>query len=120
MCLLLLGQWAGAGSAPIAATATTESMWDLTDLYATPEAWSDAFARAKTAAAALSSYKGTLGGSAAAMLSALDAISAVQRESARLAVYAGLKADEDLRVSSDQERRQQSQALGTLVAQSTS
>jgi oligoendopeptidase F len=119
-CMLLPGLQASAATAPIAATAAADSMWDLSDLYATPEAWSDAFTRAKAAAAALASYKGTLGGSAAAMLSALDAISAVQRESARLAVYAGLKADEDLRVASNQERRQQSQALGTLLAENTS
>jgi oligoendopeptidase F len=119
-CMLLPALQAGAAAAPVATSAAMDSMWDLTDLYATPEAWSEAFTRAKTAAAALAIYQGTLGGSATAMLSALDAISAVQRESARLAVYAGLKADEDLRVASDQERRQQSQALGTLLAQSTS
>jgi oligoendopeptidase F len=119
-CMLLPGQQASAATAPVAATAAPESMWDLTDLYATPEAWSGAFTRAKAAAAALASYKGTLGGGATAMLSALNAISAVQHESARLAVYASLKADEDLRVARDQERRQQSQSLATLLAENTS
>jgi oligoendopeptidase F len=129
-CLVLLGMptTAGAASARAAASAppaapaspAADSMWDLSDLYATPEAWSEAFARTQSAAMALDRYKGTLGGSAAAMLTALDAISAAQRESARLAVYAGLKADEDLRAASNQERRQQSQALGTLIAQKTS
>ena len=120
-CLLLLGMPAAAGTAAAGATgAAAASMWDLSDLYATPQAWSDAFARTQTAAAALAGYKGTLGGSAAAMLAALDAISAAQREYVRLAVYASLKADEDLRVAADQERRQQSQELGTLIAQKTS
>ncbi len=110
-----------ASAAPVAAPgAAADSMWDLSDLYATPAAWSDALTRAQTAAAALAAYKGTLGGSATAMFSALDAISAVQRQAARLAVYANLKGDEDLRAAGDQERRQQGQALGTLVAENTS
>jgi oligoendopeptidase F len=119
-CLLLLALPVGAATAAGAAAPAAESMWDLTDLYATPEAWSDAFTRAQTAAAALDSHKGTLGASAGAMLTALDAISAAQREAGRLAVYAGLKADEDLRIAGNQERRQQSQALGTLIAEKTS
>jgi oligoendopeptidase F len=114
-CLLLHG-------APVAAADDTASagMWDLSDLYATPQAWDDAYAHAQAAAAALAGYKGTLGESATAMLTALDAISAARRESVRLTVYAHLKADEDLRVAVDQERRQQAQTLQTLISQKTS
>ncbi|MFI4867808.1 MAG: M3 family oligoendopeptidase [Steroidobacterales bacterium] len=134
-CLLLLGLRSGAaadpGSSPGATDRTTagkpasaapapDSMWDLSDLYASPQAWTDAFARARAAAEALAGYKGTLGGSAAAMLTALDAISAVRRESARLSVYANLKADEDLRVATNQERRQQAQSLETTLSEKTS
>ena len=129
-CLLLLGLRASAGTAPgaadtaggshVSSAVAADSMWDLSDLYATPQAWDDAFARAQAAATALVGYKATLGGSATAMLTALDAISAVRREAARLDVYANLKADEDLRVASDQERRQQSQTLGTLIAENIS
>src|ERR1700689_5983689 len=120
---LLLGLPAGAGPAPAAsaaAPADAGSMWDLSDLYATPEAWSEDLTKTQAAAAALAGYKGTLGRSASAMFSALDAISAVRRQWQRLYVYASLKADEDLRVASNQERRQQSQALGTLLAENTS
>jgi oligoendopeptidase F len=112
---------AAPGQPPAAADpAAAGSMWDLSELYATPEAWSEALARAQAAATALASYKGTLGGSASAMFTALDGISAVRREWQRLDVYASLKADEDVRVASNQERRQQSQALGTLVAENIS
>src|SRR6204780_1393212 len=120
---LLLGRPAGAAPDPAAgaaATADAGSMWDLSDLYATPEAWSEDLTKTQAAAAALAGYKGTLGRSASAMFSALDAISAVRRQWQRLYVYASLKADEDLRVASNQERRQQSQALGTLLAENTS
>ncbi len=98
---------------------TVPTMWDLTDLYATPEAWTAAYENTKAAADKLESYKGTLGGSADAMFTALDAISAVNRQADRLNVYAGLKGDENLRVAKNQERRQQGQALGTLIGEKT-
>jgi len=107
---------------PVIATTADDSvptMWDLSDLYATPEAWSAAYEQDKAAAAKLDSYRGTLGNSADAMFSALDAISSVNRQSDRLAVYAFLKGDEDLRVAKSQERRQQAQALGTLIEEKT-
>jgi oligoendopeptidase F len=120
-CLLLHGAPVAAAAAAAAADDTVSAgMWDLSDLYSSPEAWADAYARVEAAAGALEGYKGTLGQSAAAMLSALDAISAARRESIRLSVYANLKADEDLRVAGNQERRQQAQSLQTLIGQKTS
>jgi oligoendopeptidase F len=105
------------------AVAATESpgdfRWDLSDLYATQAAWDESFARTKTAAEALDGYKGTLGRSAASLLGALDASSAVRRELQRLYVYAHLKSDEDRRIAANQERAQQSQTLRTLIAEKT-
>src|SRR5208283_6068773 len=46
------------------------TMWDLADLYPTPEAWSASYARARAVAEKLGSYKGTLGTSASSMFSA--------------------------------------------------
>jgi oligoendopeptidase F len=96
------------------------TMWDLSDLYPTPADWSAAYERVKAQAMELDRLQGTLGRDAHALFGALDAISSVNRAAARLDVYATLKADEDLRSAPDQERRQQSQALGTLIAQQTS
>ncbi|HEY3731698.1 MAG TPA: M3 family oligoendopeptidase [Steroidobacteraceae bacterium] len=97
-----------------------EGMWNLSDLYPTAQAWTEAYTRLHTTTEALDGYKGTLGNSAAAMFAAFDAISAVDREAARLAIYANLKADEDLRNADNQERRQQGQALATLISEKTS
>src|SRR5688572_15195185 len=94
-------------------------LWNLADLYPTPDAWSVEYARVKKAASALDSHKGTLGKGAGAMLKALDAISRIGKETARLYTYAGLKADEDLSVAKDQERRQQAGALYTLLNEKT-
>ena len=106
---------AGAG-----AGAEVASMWDLSDLYATPGDWSAAYERVKAQALELDRFQGTLGRDAQALFGALAAISSVNREAARLDVYATLKGDEDLHRAPDQERRQQSQALGTLIAEKTS
>jgi oligoendopeptidase F len=106
----------GHPSAPDNAVA---AMWDLTDLYPTPEAWRDSYDKAKAAAEKLDQYKGTLGTSASSMFAALDAISALHKDSDRLLAYAYLKADEDTRVASEQERRQQAFALRTLIRERT-
>ena len=119
-CLGPLGLRASAAASHAPVAAAADSSWDLSELYATPEAWADAYARARAAAEALDRYKGTLRGSATAMLTALDAISSARLASARLSVYAHLKADEDLRVAANQERRQQAQSLETLIAEKTS
>ena len=94
-------------------------MWDLSELYASPKAWTAAHDKAVADAAKLEQFKGTLGKSAGAMLDALNAISAVHKDIDRLAVYASLKADEDVRISANQERQQLAQALGTTFGEKT-
>jgi oligoendopeptidase F len=94
--------------------------WDLSDLYPSPKAWDDSYARTRAAAERLKTYKGTLGRTAASLLKALIAISDLNREAARLSVYASLISDQDLRVSTNLERNQQAQALITHLNESTS
>lgn len=94
-------------------------MWDLTDLYKTPEAWTAEHDKLQEEAKSLEQYKGTLGKSAADMLKALSAYSHVRKESARLSVYAGLKGDENVKIAVNQERQQSAQALETLISAKT-
>jgi len=117
---------ASAAPAPAAPPATAPQpanaaavTWDLSDLYPTLDAWTAAYAHTKAAAEKLPAYRGTLGGSAEAMLKALDAMSGVRRELMRVYSYAYLIADEDLRIAANQERRQQVQALATLLDERT-
>ena len=78
-----------------AATPPAGAQWDLTDLFPTEAAW-DAEKNAVAAEVAkLGRFKGTLGTSAAALLSAQEAISLLNKRTARLFVYATLKGDED-------------------------
>jgi len=95
-------------------------MWDLGDLYASPAAWTAAHDKILAETNKLDGYKGTLGKSAADMLTALDAISAAHKEVDRLNVYAALKGDEDVTVAPNQERVQQAQALASTLAEKTS
>lgn len=105
------------GAAPAPAPAT---MWDLTDLYPTPERWTAEFERNQAQVDGLIAFKGTLGQGSGQLLRALETMSAARQELYRLYVYAGLKADEDRRVAVNQERRQQIQSLGTRYDEVTS
>lgn len=113
------GPAAHAAGAPAANADDPAYVWDLTDLYPTPQAWNAERDRIKQQAASLPSLSGSLGKSAAGMLQALDAISHVQRDSARLSVYAGLKGDENVKISENEERRLAAQALASDVAAKT-
>jgi len=95
-------------------------MWDLGDIYASPAAWTAAQKDTLDKVNKLDSYKGTLGKSAADMLTALSAISAVHKEVDRLSGYASLKRDEDVRVPENQERQQMAQALYAALGEKTS
>jgi oligoendopeptidase F len=93
--------------------------WDLGDLYPSVEAWSATYTKTKDQADQLDRFKGTLGTDARGMLKALAAISDTRREADRLATYTSLEADEDTRVAPAQERRQQAQALQTMIDEKT-
>ncbi len=92
-------------------------MWDLSDLFASPEAWTAEHDRVVAATAGLDKYKGTLGKSAKDLLTALVAFSDVQKAAGRLSVYAELKADEDVRIAANQERKQLAASLGTALGE---
>lgn len=92
-------------------------MWDLGELYASPEAWTDAHDRLKADALKIDTFRGTLGRSAGDLLTALDRMSRLRREAGRLNVYASLKADEDVRVPANQERQEAAGELQTLLGE---
>ena len=102
-----------------AGAAQPSTMWDLSDLYKSPEAWTQAHDKLKDTVDKLDRFKGTLGNSAQDMLTALSAISDAQKESQRLGSYAHLKGDEDVSIAVNQEREEVAQALGTELAEKT-
>lgn len=116
-CLAIMA--ASVSSSVGAAQATAGERWDLTELYATAQAWSQSYQHARREVASLDGYKGTLGNSAEAICTALAAISDARRELLRLYSYASLRSDEDLRDAVNLERKQQAQSLLTELAQKT-
>ena len=116
---ILLGPALSSGGALAAAAETDKPMWNLTDLFASNDAWAERYEAVKEQAETLDSYKGTIGESAAAMNRALDAVADTSREASRLYTYASLRADEDISNAKNQERKQQAGALTTLIAEKT-
>ncbi len=93
--------------------------WDLTQLYPDDAAWTAERLAVEQALPTIGAFKGRLGESAATLRTALQTISDLDRRVSRLGVYAGLKGDEDLSVSANQERRQLSIALYGKLGEAT-
>jgi oligoendopeptidase F len=91
--------------------------WDLRDLYPSDAAWETERQAILKAIPTLKAYKGRLGSDAATLKAASQAISDLNKRSSRLYTYASLKADEDLRVSVNQERKQQAQDVFTSLGE---
>jgi oligoendopeptidase F len=98
------------------AAETLPAIWDLSDLYASSQAWiadQDAIAGA---IAELPKLAGTLGKGPGALVGVLQAISDADRRVRRLNAYATLVADADTTATAGQERRQRALALSTKLA----
>ncbi|MCM2131651.1 M3 family oligoendopeptidase [Larsenimonas rhizosphaerae] len=85
--------------------------WALADLYPSVTAWQQTLDRTRDDIDRLTRFKGALSQSPEALASALDAIGRIEKTTARLSVYAGLDADEDLNSSKKRERAAQTTRL---------
>ncbi len=86
--------------------------WNLADVYPDDTAWraaKDAIARELPT---LRGYQGRLGSSAQILADALETMSRLDKEIARLSVYSGMLADQDTRVPGPQGMQQEMQQLG--------
>ncbi|WP_232492916.1 oligoendopeptidase F [Novosphingobium kaempferiae] len=99
--------------------ASGAALWDLTELYPSLDAWDVARKDVVAALPRLAAGKDTFGQSAEAMLAALEDISAVSMKLARVYLYASLRADEDVRVSANQERDAQVTDLFSSFGEAT-
>lgn len=82
------------------------AVWDLRDLYPTTQAWDKDRAALEAEVAKVGRFKGTLGRDAKTMRAAFAAMADLDKRLTRLAIYASLKSDEDVRSSTDQARNQ--------------
>ena len=99
--------------------AATGAQWDLTDLYPSEAAWEAERKAIRALIPSLAQYKGKLGRSAAELRTALQAQSDIGKRASRLFTYASLKADEDLRIAVNQERKSQAQDVFTALGEAT-
>ena len=94
--------------------------WDLTELYPNVASWDAARKAVLEEAQQVAKLEGTLAQSPAAMLKVYEAVNALTKNAARVFVYASLGADEDVRNSEGQERRQLAQRMFSQVSESFS
>ena len=94
--------------------------WDLTELYPSVEAWSEARDEVLAGLEKVIARRGTLGESAEDLYNTLALISDTQKEAMRVYTYAALNADEDLRETTTQERRQLAQSMYAQLGEATS
>lgn len=106
-------------NAESAAPADPAHTWDLTEIYPSPAAWEQDREAVIAACEAILARRGTLDDSAAALFEALALMSDTTRQAMRVSAYAGLQADEDLRVTATQERSQLAQVMFTRLNEAT-
>ncbi len=92
-------------------------IWDLSSLYASVEDWNTARADILAHAERLEDLKGSLQQGPAALLTAVQEVSALTKAASRAYTYASLEADENVADNAGQERRQLAQQMYSQVNQ---
>ena len=105
-------------STPVRASESV--VWDLTGVYANDEAWESALETAQAEITALPRLAGSLGDSSASLSAALNQISSLEKEIARLYVYTSLIFDSDQRDADAQARIGRSRTLYSNFEESIS
>ncbi len=93
--------------------------WNLTDLYPSMDAWDSARSLTNNKIKTIEQYKGTLDQSAESLLAAFDAVSAINKDAARVFIYASLGGDEDLRNAEGQEKLGLARSMFASLGQQT-
>ena len=105
-------------STPVKASESV--VWDLTGVYANDEAWESALETAQAEITALPRLAGSLGDRSASLSAALNQISSLEKEIARLYVFTSLIFDSDQRDADAQARIGRSRTLYSNFEESIS
>jgi len=105
---------------PKASESEVSTVWDLTDLFPSVEAWETELNAVSDGIPELESYQGRLWESAATLEEALKVRSALYRKLAHVSAYASLKSDENLAESEHRARKQRVSSVGSNLWQSSS
>ena len=117
---LLTAMPAWAAGLAQAAPAGAGAAWDLSEIYPDEAAWDAARKAALAALPQITAFRGKLGEGAATTAKALVAISDLGRTISRIYTYVSLKADEDVRVATNQQRQAQAMDLYTAFGEASS
>ena len=117
---LLLSLTLAVASLSTPVKASESVVWDLTGVYANDEAWESALETAQAEITALPRLAGSLGDSSASLSAALNQISSLEKEIARLYVYTSLIFDSDQRDADAQARIGRSRTLYSNFEESIS
>ena len=117
---LLLGLTLVVASLSTPVKASESVVWDLTGVYANDEAWESALETAQAEITTLPRLAGSLGDSSASLSAALNQISSLEKEIARLYVYTSLIFDSDQRDADAQARIGRSRTLYSNFEESIS
>jgi oligoendopeptidase F len=86
-------------------------LWDLTDVYASQQAWQERKGAVTAEISGLRAFEGRLAESPGVLADALELMTRLDRELSRLYVYASMVADEDTRLSGPQGMQQEMQQI---------
>ena len=117
---LLLGLTLAVASLSTPVKASESVVWDLTGVYANDEAWESALETAQAEITTLPGLARSLGDSSASLSAALNQISSLEKEIARLYVYTSLIFDSDQRDADAQARIGRSRTLYSNFEESIS
>lgn len=96
-----------------------ELTWNLETIYATPEAWEQAFVWVNDELPKLAAYQGTLGTSAQTLYDALQLDNSVSEVLGKLYVYASMRSDEDTSNGPNLARQSRVMALAAKAGAAT-
>ncbi|GHS95793.1 oligoendopeptidase F [Synergistales bacterium] len=108
------------GAVPERAEIEEKYKWNLENIYPSLGEWEKAFSELSAQVGEIAKFAGTIGGSAASLLSFLRQEESISKELGRLYVYANMKSHEDLRVSIYQEASDKAESLMTRYSAATS
>jgi len=97
-----------------------EYKWQLDRIFPDWESWETCLTEVETALPSLAALQGTLNGSGATLLAAIERIHTVQRDLEQALVFAGMKSDEDTRDGENTARKGRVSSLGVAFSEATS
>ena len=106
--------------AGLGAAAEPRATWDLTEMFPTHEAFLEARAAVAARIPEIEACRGKLGESAATLQRCLELGSEIDRSFSKVAIYAFLAADRDLRDPAGQQMRGETQRIGVELGTATS